>query len=735
MCLVIAFGKTASTQAPLPPTEELHFRISVNLVEVNATVTDSHGNPVHGLTSADFQILLDGKPQRIASTSFIEAGIVGAAPPVRQPSVPRKLEAATPPAPAAPIKSADVRRTMVLFVHDLSMAAETVPRVRAGLRKFIEKQVRPGDLVAIVRASAGLGALQDFTTDRNLLLAAADHLRWNPSGRGTAEVNKVAPDAIGPDVLNTPLGAEESISRVENYTVAAASSLWRLLHGMTSLPGRKSVVILSDSLPIRTPDEIEPWGTRTVGSGTGGRILAGMRRVVDESVRSGVVLYAIDTRGLSPNQGGTGSGVWDSECLGGGQGAMPGLGSPESGPPPLPRGTAPSQSSSGAATQPGLENNPSASSSPAFPCGSAAYREGQWGSMFLADETGGFMVTEANFIDSAIERIVNDQSGYYLLGFTPPAEALEPGRDGKPVYHRLKVEVVRPGLHVRSHQGFFGRPDEDIATASARPQLQLAAALESPFQSSGLRMEIESGFLNARKNDSFIRTAVLLNGRDLDLTGLPVHRTGVVHLIVRAFEVSGNQVPGGIDQTLRIDLNEDGYERALKYGLIYTALLPATKPGPYQVRAACRDESNGKIGTAGDFVVVPPLKGLALSGIVFQNFSGVDDHVRPATGPGYYAAGERVQFALQIINAGSSPLTMRTGLFRDGVEVYKSPEMPVVTGAPGAVRPFAKAAIRIPADLPPGNYLLRVEVEDQVPPPHHGKAWQWAHLAIAAPTK
>src|SRR5258707_7712232 len=201
--------------------------------------------------------------------------------------------------------------------------------------------------------------------------------------------------------------------------------------------------------------------------------------------------------------------------------------------------------------------------------------------MFLASETGGFMVTEANFIEGGIERIMNDQSGYYLLGFTPTAAALEPGRVGKPVYHRLKVEVRRPGMHVRSHQGFFGVADEDIAAASARPELQLAAALESPFQSSGVRMEIDSGFLNARKNDSFIRTAVVLDGRDLALTGPPIHRTGVIHLIVRVFEVSGRQVPGGIDQVLRIDLNEEGYERALKYGLIYTALLSVTKPGPY----------------------------------------------------------------------------------------------------------------------------------------------------------
>jgi hypothetical protein len=95
---------------------------------------------------------------------------------------------------------------------------------------------------------------------------------------------------------------------------------------MSPLPGRKSVVVLADSLPLRTPDEVDPWGTPAVGSGMSSRILPAMRRVVDESVRAGVVLYAIDTRGLSSLTMGGGSSDWASECLGGGPGTMPGLG-------------------------------------------------------------------------------------------------------------------------------------------------------------------------------------------------------------------------------------------------------------------------------------------------------------------------------------------------------------------------------------------------------------------------
>lgn len=46
----------------------------------------------------------------------------------------------------------------------------------------------------------------------------------------------------------------------------------------------------------------------------------------------------------------------------------------------------------------------------------------------------------------------------------------------------------------------------------------------------------------------------------------------------------GGSLPGGIDEVRRVDLNEDGFERARKFGLIYANLLPVSKPGAYRHR-------------------------------------------------------------------------------------------------------------------------------------------------------
>jgi VWFA-related protein len=699
----------AVPQDPEQPSE-LRLRISVNLVQIDAIVTDLHGAPVPGLTLDDFKIQLDGKQQTIRLCNFVPNHVAASGVPGITETPPeggKKARAGQPAMPVAAMKREDVRRTIVLFVDDLSMSSESVPAVRNGLRKFIETQIEPGDLVAIVRASAGLGALQDFTSDKRLLLAAAGQVRWNPSGRGARQAytqGGIAVDIIAPD-----MALAGDIQRTTEYTVAVASSLRRLVRGMAPLPGRKAVVILSDDLPITTLDEIDPAGDTAIGSGAFvTAIVANMRKVVDESARAGVVLYAIDTRGIGSLR------VNASDRVPGGD----------------------------------ESSNPRESNSPNLEMEARVqtmtlnrhdeYNRGQAGAQFLATETGGFMVTEANSIDASIQRVMIDQSGYYVLGFTPPPEALEPGRDGKPEYHRLKVEVSRPGLRVRAHKGFFGIADEGRTPASISPELQLASSLESPFQSSSLRIDVQGSFLSVRKNDSFIQTAVILNGRDIKWEGPAINRSGVLHLLVRAYSVNGGQLEGGIDRILRVNLNEEGYDRAMKYGLIYSALLPVPKPGPYQIRAACREESTGKIGTGSDFVSIPKLsrRGLTLSGIVFSNAFGVEGHVVPAAGPTSFTPGERVKFAFQIINAEgaramkSAGITVRARFFIDGSTIGESPAADVKFEEPRSGRLFVNAEIAIPANLPAGEALLRVDVENGLAAPGDRSAIQWARLRI-----
>ncbi|HUJ20367.1 MAG TPA: hypothetical protein VLX58_02545, partial [Bryobacteraceae bacterium] len=132
---------------------ETSFRISVNLVQIDAAVTNSHGEAIRDLTKSDFEVLLDGIAQPITYFSHVQSDAGAGGDPAA--SAPKTASALG----GARLRPDQVARTMVIFVDDLNMSAESVPFVRRGVQQTVEKRTGPGDLTAIVRASAGLGAL------------------------------------------------------------------------------------------------------------------------------------------------------------------------------------------------------------------------------------------------------------------------------------------------------------------------------------------------------------------------------------------------------------------------------------------------------------------------------------------------------------------------------------------------------------------------------------------------
>jgi VWFA-related protein len=233
------------------------------------------------------EIIFPGSGRTTSSASTVAGIAANKKPP------PSKLLAAYPPAPVATIRPEDVRRTIAIFVDDLSVAPQHVPFIQRALHSFIDRQMEPGDLVAIVRASAGLGALQDFVTDKNLLRAAADQVRWNPNGNGTSVFQ-----------FNSPMAEQEARFRAEYFVVSVVDSLSRLVQGIAALPGRKSVMVLSDSLPMVLPQYYNDLGLNTVNSYESTEplnVFDRMLRLVDAATRASVVFYGVDTReGMPP---------------------------------------------------------------------------------------------------------------------------------------------------------------------------------------------------------------------------------------------------------------------------------------------------------------------------------------------------------------------------------------------------------------------------------------------------
>jgi VWFA-related protein len=177
--------KQEAKQPPAQPPQgaqeqENTVRISTQLVQIDATVTDKKGEHVEDLSESDFELMVDGKKQTITYFRHVkapEAKRDGAA----LGGAPKSSSVSGPPGRA--IAPEQVRRTIAFVVDDLGLSFESTAYTRRAIKKFVDEQMQEGDLVGIIRTGRGLGALQQFTTDKRLLYTAIEKLTWNPYSR------------------------------------------------------------------------------------------------------------------------------------------------------------------------------------------------------------------------------------------------------------------------------------------------------------------------------------------------------------------------------------------------------------------------------------------------------------------------------------------------------------------------------------------------------------------------
>jgi VWFA-related protein len=493
ICILLAQVGAQQTRPLTPQTPDDVVRITTNLVQIDTVVTDRRGQQVVDLLPQDFEIYEDGRLQEIKNFSYVNLQTEGNAP---APASAKSSDKTAPIGPPEQLRPDQVRRSIALVVDDLGLSFESTYYVRNALRKFVDEQMKPGDLVAIIRTGAGVGALQQFTTDRQLLHAAIDRLKWNAYGRrGISAFGNIGDDAfyteprdskrgiytstdvdkkVKPEARETADRGQANDFKDEVFTVGTLGALSYVVRGLKELPGRKSTVLLTDSLDLF--------------NSTGGnnyRVLDALRRLIDLANRSSVVFYTLDARGLQTlNDTAANSLVGKTE--GDGQGGVRASGLP---------GTKLMQDLMGRSLE---------------------IQEAQNGMNYLAHETGGFLVSNSNDIAGGIRRIL-DQKGYYLIGYRPGESTFDPAT-GRKQFHKIEVRVKRPGLTVHTRAGFYGVATEAVQPTRRTPQEQLLAALTSPFASGGLDLQLTSVFLNDVTYGSFVRSLIYVSGNSLTFT-------------------------------------------------------------------------------------------------------------------------------------------------------------------------------------------------------------------------
>ena len=653
------------------------FRVSSTLVQVDAVVTDSKGRQVTNLTPDDFELYADGKLQAITSFSFVGvSGTTGAN--AAQPKVGNPLLA---PPPVLSVRREDIRRTIVLMVDDLNLSFESLAWVRRSLLAFVDQQMQPGDLIALCRTGYGSSALQQFTSDRRLARAAISSLRWNPNGGGSISFfQSIKPDAkirgpVGPasaegtgsDVpvfdsiysLPSPkIATQLDGLRKNSLTVGALGAIDSVIQGLRDMPGRKSLVLFSDGFNLESAD---------------GAVQTAMHRLADRANRSGTVIYTMQGVGL-------------------------------------------------VTLQPGAADNPS---SPGRSSGATVAEiskdrskqlyNAQIGLEYLSRVTGGFSHANGNDLNGGLARVLEDQSGYYLLGYKPPAGTFDENGGDRP-YHNLKVRVKTKGLTVRSRTGFFGATDEETTPQAASALEQLRLTMLSPFQSSAIRLRLTPIYAEVAGQGPVVRNLLDVDLRDLTFRTLPDGSSEAqLKLLVVAFTADSTQT-ASFTSDYKIDLAAGKLEEARRNGALYVVEIKPPKPGGFQIRTAVRDEATQATGSAHAFVEVADARKnrLALTSVVLANGSAIGSPDSATLG--FSAArrqfrhGDILNYFCLLENAdnkktAAADVNAQIRIVAGGKQVYLAPL--AITELAGNKRALS-GQLRIGSALPLGDYFLQI---------------------------
>ncbi|HJT67180.1 MAG TPA: hypothetical protein VJ749_12040 [Pyrinomonadaceae bacterium] len=348
------------------------------------------------------------------------------------------------------------------------------------------------------------------------------------------------------------------------------------------------------------------------------------------------------------------------------------------------------------------------------------------GAELLAKKTGGFQVRNSNGFQ--LDRILEDQRGYYLLGYRPTDETFNRQ------FHQIAAKVKRAGLSVRTRFGFWGVSEEDAKRAMLSPRDETNLALISSFAKQDLEFELNSFFTNTKTDGSVVRSFIYLDVSDLAFNQVNDRHETSLEIDGVIFGDNGAVEEQSKHSTV-LSLRENEYRDALREGLRLRFDIPVKRPGSYQVRLAVRDRTSAKIGSAGQFVDVPGLRSnrLALSGIVVRGSS--EEVTQPSvmtTPPARrFTANSDLYFAFLIYHA-SPNLALETRLYRDGKMVKSLPAVPVDVSKnlePGGGA-LTNSSLRLPPDLEPGNYYLQVVVFDKTKD-KQAPATQWVQFEIA----
>ena len=563
------------------------IRAYSNLVVIDVVVSDSQGNPVHGLKPSDFTLLENNKPQTVR---HFEEHTPSPASDTQIAPAPKLPPGLFTNKSAAPVNGP----VNILLLDYLNTPLTAQPYARKQLLDYLNK-APAGTRIAIFGLTTKLTMLQGFTSDMEVLKAALTQ------SKGAAQASQILSDPVngGPigsttlsDALaNDPVAVEgmvtqemvDSVNRFQamnasfqqdmraQYTLNAFDLLARYLVG---IPGRKNVIWFSGSFPLN----VEPNVNEQDPNDSVVRNDEEVRKTDNLLTRAQVAVYPVDARGVM---------------------------------------TDPSQNfASGTDTTIGVDSGATAATNLMnFQMNTAQEHE----TMFaMAEDTGGQAYVNTNNLTQAVAKAIDNGSNYYTLTYSPT------NTEWDARFRTIKIKVDEPNIKLSYRNGYYAVDPNDrnklnaqsAATAVIQPTTMATAMMHGGPDPAEILFKVRIRPANTPPEDAPLQTNQTNPDPKVKVQG-PYREYGV-DLVPDPHAVSCRQEPSG-NRHCAIEVwtfvyNSDGeklitasnrlhtyltptdYAKLLVGGMAFHQEISVPVKGQYYLRTAIHDLVSDKVG-------------------------------------------------------------------------------------------------------------------------------------------
>ena len=513
------------------PSGKATIRSTVSLVEIDVQITNRDSKPVKGLKQEQFTVTEDGKPQKISTFEYNDIEEVETAGKGDEAPITVPLGTVTTP---EEIKAVVRDHRMIVLFFDLtSLQAEDLLRSTRAAQKYLQEQMTPADLVAVVAFGNTLKVVANFTNDRELLKQSVDAIVPGHEA-ALSQLADAAAAADGETQVSEDTGAAFTADDTEfnifntDRKLAAVEALCEVLEG---IPGKKSIIQFTS-------------GITQTGEENRSELIA----ATNSANRSNVSIYSVDSRGLlTATPGG------DASMGASGGNAM------------FNGATVISQSQSRQDSRDTLAT--------------------------LAGDTGGRTFFDVGDFGKVFQSVQNDTSGYYLVGYYSTNAA----NDGAWRGVHVKIDPLPAGVRVRAREGYYAAKNFGVFTTEDRER-QLEQAFQSDIPEVELPLAVETSEFRLNAYQVFVPISAKLAPSALQWAQKRGSRETAFDFAAEVRDAKSNRVVGALRDTITVKVGAEQFQDLQQHALVYQGGM-ILAPGEYKLKFLARENESGRIGT------------------------------------------------------------------------------------------------------------------------------------------